>query len=305
MPHWITSYARNPREQRHTQKEAGVSTSATACSTPPPSIYILSKSAHALNMAMELQTTTSLQSVSTSALLDSGATRMFINHAFVQKHKLETQSQSTMSTELQMRMDPSWRRSRSYSDTANTWRRCTSQSQTLGSRPSSSDICGSPTTTQRLTGLTRVSPCPDAPLLRMTKWRYSRGWQSRTGGCDLCHVHTPWVGGTQHQGNSHPIIVTSPGGPGSQRELTPQGYGAGSISQFQRCLLQGSLWQAPSMESLGPHNWPHNQSWTPLLLNIPPVPCWAEGAWWLPPQKPWEWPHLPIQIPYGGPCVLC
>ncbi len=41
-------------------------------------------------MAVELQTTTSLQSVSTSALLDSGATGMFINCAFVQKHKLET-----------------------------------------------------------------------------------------------------------------------------------------------------------------------------------------------------------------------
>src|SRR5258708_40301272 len=58
---------------------------------PPPSIYILSKSAHALNMAMELQTTTSLQSISTSALLDSRATEMFVNHAFIQKHKLETQ----------------------------------------------------------------------------------------------------------------------------------------------------------------------------------------------------------------------
>src|SRR5258708_17497798 len=57
---------------------------------PPPSIYVLSKSTCALNMSMELQTTSSLQSVSTSALLDSGATGMFVNWAFIQKHKLET-----------------------------------------------------------------------------------------------------------------------------------------------------------------------------------------------------------------------
>ena len=41
-------------------------------------------------MTVELWTTTSLQSISTSALLDSGATGMFVNHAFIQKHKLET-----------------------------------------------------------------------------------------------------------------------------------------------------------------------------------------------------------------------
>ena len=41
-------------------------------------------------MNIELWTTTSLCSVSTSALLDSGATGMFVNRVFVQKHKLET-----------------------------------------------------------------------------------------------------------------------------------------------------------------------------------------------------------------------
>src|SRR5260221_8641050 len=55
-----------------------------------PSIYVLSKSACTLNMSIELQTTTSLCSISTSALLDSGATGMFVNQAFAQKHKLET-----------------------------------------------------------------------------------------------------------------------------------------------------------------------------------------------------------------------
>ena len=56
----------------------------------PPHPYVLSKSACALNMSIELQTTTSLCSVSTSTLLNSGATGMFVNRAFAQKHKLET-----------------------------------------------------------------------------------------------------------------------------------------------------------------------------------------------------------------------
>src|SRR5258708_34504306 len=41
-------------------------------------------------MSVELRTNTSLPSVSTSALLDSGVTGMFVNWAFAQKHKLET-----------------------------------------------------------------------------------------------------------------------------------------------------------------------------------------------------------------------
>src|SRR6266436_1392195 len=55
---------------------------------PPPAIYVLSKnSPRSLNIQVEL---TSLTSLSTSALLDSGATGMFINQSFVQKHQLET-----------------------------------------------------------------------------------------------------------------------------------------------------------------------------------------------------------------------
>src|SRR5258707_4092922 len=66
--------------------------------------------------------------------------------------------------ELQMRMDPSWRKLRSYSSMANTRRKHASQSPTSDSRPSSSDICGLPITTQKLTGLARVSPCLNALL---------------------------------------------------------------------------------------------------------------------------------------------
>src|SRR6266436_4900145 len=61
-------------------------------------------------------------------------------------------------------MDPSWRKLRSYSSMANTQRKHALQLPTLDSRPSSSDIHGLPITTQKLTGLARVSPCLDALL---------------------------------------------------------------------------------------------------------------------------------------------
>src|SRR5258708_3880466 len=58
---------------------------------PLPTIYILSKNSPcSLNIQVELTSLTSLTSVSMSMLLDSGATGMFINQSFVQKHQLET-----------------------------------------------------------------------------------------------------------------------------------------------------------------------------------------------------------------------
>src|SRR5258707_3129275 len=58
---------------------------------PPPAIYILLKNSPcSLNIQVKLTSLTSLASVSTSALLDSRATGMFINWSFVQKHQLET-----------------------------------------------------------------------------------------------------------------------------------------------------------------------------------------------------------------------
>src|SRR5260221_6258132 len=76
----------------------------------------------------------------------------------------QTQYQFTATMELQMRMDPSQRKLRSYSGMANTQRKCTLQLPTLDGRPPSSDICGLPITIQKLTGLARVSPCLDALL---------------------------------------------------------------------------------------------------------------------------------------------
>src|SRR5260370_17787873 len=80
--------------------------------------------------------------------------------------------------EPQMRMDPSQRKLRSYSSMANTWRKCTLQSPTLDGRPSSSDICGLPITTRKLTGLARVSPCLDALL--SVKDGQTEAWQRTT-----------------------------------------------------------------------------------------------------------------------------
>src|SRR5258708_1851841 len=66
--------------------------------------------------------------------------------------------------EPQMRKEPSQRKLRSYSGMDNTQRKHALQSPTSDGRPSSSDIRGLPITTQKLTGLTRVSPCLNALL---------------------------------------------------------------------------------------------------------------------------------------------
>src|SRR5258708_9496264 len=80
--------------------------------------------------------------------------------------------------ELQMRMDPSQRKSRSYSSMANTQRKHTSQSPTSDGRPSSLDIHGLPITIQKLTGLARVSPCLNALL--SVKGGQMEAWQRIT-----------------------------------------------------------------------------------------------------------------------------
>ena len=58
--------------------------------TPPAKTYILPKtSPRSLNLQVELKSLTSLTSITTSALLDSRATMMFINRDFMQRHQLE------------------------------------------------------------------------------------------------------------------------------------------------------------------------------------------------------------------------
>src|SRR5260221_4281278 len=59
--------------------------------TPPAKTYILPEtSPHSLNLQVELTSPTSSASITTSALLDSGATGMFINWDFMWRHQLET-----------------------------------------------------------------------------------------------------------------------------------------------------------------------------------------------------------------------
>src|SRR5258707_10482320 len=59
--------------------------------TALPKAYILLKaSPHSLNLQVELTSPTSLTSISTSALLDSRATRMFISCDFMWRHQVET-----------------------------------------------------------------------------------------------------------------------------------------------------------------------------------------------------------------------
>src|SRR5260221_10902202 len=77
--------------------------------------------------------------------------------------------------EPQMRMDPSQRKLRSYSSMANTQRKHALQLPTSDGRPSSLDIHGLPITIQKLTGLTRVSPCLNALL--SVKGSQMEAWQ--------------------------------------------------------------------------------------------------------------------------------
>src|SRR6266446_5956750 len=77
--------------QSNKRKAAPREVKKPLATVPPPTIYILSKnSPRSLNIQVELTSLTSLASVSMSVLLDSGATGMFINRSFVQKHQLET-----------------------------------------------------------------------------------------------------------------------------------------------------------------------------------------------------------------------
>src|SRR6266481_7920589 len=77
--------------QSNKRKAAPREVKKPLATVPPPTIYILSKNSPcSLNIQVELTSLTLLASVSTSMLLYSGATGMFINQNFMQKHQLET-----------------------------------------------------------------------------------------------------------------------------------------------------------------------------------------------------------------------
>src|SRR5258707_14598758 len=81
----------SPASQSNKRKAAPREIKKPLATVPPPTIYVLSKnSPRSLNIQVQLTSLTSLASVSMSTLLDSGATGMFINWSFMQKHQLET-----------------------------------------------------------------------------------------------------------------------------------------------------------------------------------------------------------------------
>src|SRR5258707_3281590 len=80
-----------PMPQSNKRKATSREVKKPLATVPPPAIYILSKnSPHSLNIQVKLTPITLLASISTSMLLDSRATGMFINQSFMQKHQLET-----------------------------------------------------------------------------------------------------------------------------------------------------------------------------------------------------------------------
>src|SRR5258707_1825303 len=79
-----------PVSQSNERKAVPREVKKPLATVPPPTIYILSKnSPRSLNIQVKLTSLTSLASISTSMLLDSRATGMFINWSFMQKHQLE------------------------------------------------------------------------------------------------------------------------------------------------------------------------------------------------------------------------
>src|SRR5258706_9086436 len=80
-----------PMSQSNERKATPREVKKPLATVPPPTIYILSKNSPcSLNIQVKLTSLTSLASISTSMLLDSRATGMFINWSFMQKHQLET-----------------------------------------------------------------------------------------------------------------------------------------------------------------------------------------------------------------------
>src|SRR5258708_3819682 len=81
----------SPTSQSNERKAAPREIKKPLAVVPLPAIYVLSKNSPcSLNIQVELTSLTSLASISTSVLLDSRATGMFINQSFMQKHQLET-----------------------------------------------------------------------------------------------------------------------------------------------------------------------------------------------------------------------
>src|SRR5258708_16755299 len=88
----------SPVPQTHERKATPVNSESSCMdnpvrlpATPPAKTYILLKTSPCSpNLQLELTSPTSLPSITTSTLLDSRATEMFINWDFMLKHPLDT-----------------------------------------------------------------------------------------------------------------------------------------------------------------------------------------------------------------------
>src|SRR5260370_15661008 len=129
-----------PMSQSNERKAAPREIKKPLATGPLTAIYILSKNPpHSLNIQVELTSLTSLTSVSTSVLLDSRATSMFITRASCRSTNLRplhfpNPSSCTMSTAPQMRMDQSQKKSISPSASDVTPKGHISWLQTLDNR---------------------------------------------------------------------------------------------------------------------------------------------------------------------------
>ena len=92
MPKFHRVIAKKKRKNASSARENGKTPGVVPeVAVSPPAIYVLSNhSPRSLNLTVKLTTLTSLASVSVSALLDSGATGIFVSPEFVRRHKLET-----------------------------------------------------------------------------------------------------------------------------------------------------------------------------------------------------------------------
>src|SRR5258707_1966304 len=122
----------SPTSQSNERKAAPREIKKPLAVVPLPAIYVLSKnSPRSLNIQVELTSLTSLTSVSTSALLDSGAS---CRNTSLRPLHFPNPSSYTMSTAPQMRMDQSWRKSMSLFTSDAIPKECILLSQTSDSR---------------------------------------------------------------------------------------------------------------------------------------------------------------------------
>src|SRR5258708_371941 len=181
--------------------------------------------------------------------------------------------------ELQMRMDPSWRKLRSYSGMANTQRKHALQLPTSDGRPSSLDICGLPIIIQKLTGLARVSPCLNA-LLSVKGSQMEAWWRTMDQNLEMRFMlhSSPLSGWNTTSGLQIPHCSSWPRKRRRLREADPSRTWCWPNTTT-------SEMSSPRKPLMSSHHRRHGT--TPLISHLglnslapghSPVPCRTEGA---------------------------